>query len=440
MKMRHLRTRNFRGFEDRSFDFSNQFNVLIGDNGTGKTTVLEAIRILVSALIPRLVPTPNKGYQDYRISDNDVRKIGQIASQKPSIRWQLPVEISCQCEFLDQVVDWTVYLRQEAGAYARGIRSEPVNNILDFANDELRRVIDDDENVVIPLLAYYGTGRLWSVNRRDEQESVNITSTKKRIDGYIDCLAPRSSLILDHFELADEPTLKNEEFEAVKSSIGIAGIDVWESLNYHDYPLDDLIVQSVDKNILPFERLSDGIRNMLGIVSDIAYRAVVLNPQLGRQAASETPGIVLIDEIDLHLHPKWQRRVVDDLRRTFPNIQFFATTHSEHIIQSLREGELIDLNSEDNVPSAEYEGKSLEDISEHVMGVDLPQQSERWKRMMEVAEEYYRILQDAQNVDSNRVNELKIKLDELTLPFSDDPAYQAFLKLEREAAGLGNQV
>jgi len=70
---------------------------------------------------------------------------------------------------------------------------------------------------------------------------------------------------------------------------------------------------------------------MLGMVADIAYRSAVLNPQLGSEAAQKTPGIVLIDEIDLHLHPKWQRRVVEDLRATFPALQFVATTHSPFI-------------------------------------------------------------------------------------------------------------
>lgn len=125
---------------------------------------------------------------------------------------------------------------------------------------------------------------------------------------------------------------------------------------------------------------------------------------------SPTPGVVLIDEIDLHLHPKWQRRVVDDLKKTFTKIQFVATTHSPFIIQSLREGELINLDK----PTAteEYENKSIEDITEYVMGVDIPQRSERYQKMMEAAQEYYRVLQDAKDAHPERIEELKTKLDE----------------------------
>jgi predicted ATP-binding protein involved in virulence len=174
---------------------------------------------------------------------------------------------------------------------------------------------------------------------------------------------------------------------------------------------------------------------MLAMVADIAYRAALLNPHLGERAAEQTPGIVLIDELDLHLHPKWQRRVVEDLRTTFPQVQFVATTHSPFIIQSLRPGELINLEepTQSGPPS-----QSIEDIAEQVMGVEVPQRSERYQKMMEAAEEYYRVLQEARATTSPEQREsLKLRLDELSAPFSDNVAYHAFLRMEREAAGLG---
>jgi predicted ATP-binding protein involved in virulence len=179
--------------------------------------------------------------------------------------------------------------------------------------------------------------------------------------------------------------------------------------------------------------LSDGFRTMLVMIADIAYRAAVLNPQLGKEAAQKTPGVVLIDEIDLHLHPLWQRRVVEDLKRTFPQIQFIATTHSEHIIQSLRTGELIDLNSPDSVPKAEYENKSIEYIAENVMDVPTPYRSDRYQRMMETAQKYYKMIQEANGATPEEIERLKVELDELIEPFSDNVAYHAFLKMERAA-------
>jgi predicted ATP-binding protein involved in virulence len=87
---------------------------------------------------------------------------------------------------------------------------------------------------------------------------------------------------------------------------------------------------------------------------DIARRAAILNPHLGGDASSKTKGVILIDELDLHLHPKWQRRIIEDLRRVFPNVQFICTTHSPFLIQSLRSSEeLIMLDGE---PLSAYAG------------------------------------------------------------------------------------
>lgn len=142
---------------------------------------------------------------------------------------------------------------------------------------------------------------------------------------------------------------------------------------------------------------------------------------------------MLIDEIELHLHPTWQRNVIEKLRTTFPNIQFIATTHSPFVIQSLRAGELINLDPEE---FGEYADKSIEDIAENVMGVDLPQKSERYRQMMEAAETYFRMLR-APTLTAAGVEAAEQRLNELAAPFSDDPAFQALLKLERETQRAG---
>ena len=182
--------------------------------------------------------------------------------------------------------------------------------------------------------------------------------------------------------------------EAVKAAVANC-MEKWDDIHY-DVLEDELLVTFQNGRVLPFRMLSDGIRNMVAMVQDMAYRAVVLNPHLGKQAIN-TPGVVLIDEIDLHLHPKWLRHIVGDLRNAFPNIQFIATTHSPFIIQSMLPGEVIDLNENEG----QYYGKSpaepdryIEDITETVLGVDNVQRSERFVKMMEAAKEYYRLFRN----------------------------------------------
>lgn len=175
---------------------------------------------------------------------------------------------------------------------------------------------------------------------------------------------------------------------------------------------------------LSLQQLSDGERSFIAMLGDLVRRLSLANPELANPL--EGYGIVLIDELELHLHPRWQREVVEKLRGCFPNIQFIATTHSPFVIQSLRPGELITLDPEE---FGEYADRSVEDIAEHVMGVEVPQKSERYLEMMKAAEEYYRLLRGA----PDQAQEAEARLAELAVRFSDDPAYLALLKLERAA-------
>jgi predicted ATP-binding protein involved in virulence len=130
-------------------------------------------------------------------------------------------------------------------------------------------------------------------------------------------------------------------------------------------------------------------------------------------------------------------RVVGDLRRTFPKIQFIITTHSPLIVQSLRPGELIDLNDPDTQPDYEYSNRSPEDILEEGMGLEMPQRSHKWQEMYHAAEEYYRLLDEAESSANGKREELRKRLDELMIPYEDNPvlaAYTSFLKQKRLAS------
>jgi predicted ATP-binding protein involved in virulence len=101
---------------------------------------------------------------------------------------------------------------------------------------------------------------------------------------------------------------------------------------YYDERYQELIVVMKQMGHQMFSNLSDGQRVMLTLIGDLARRAITLNPHLEKDVLKHTPGVVSIDELDLHLHPRWQRRVIHDLKRTFPSIQFIATSHSPQLV------------------------------------------------------------------------------------------------------------
>ncbi|GMT97816.1 AAA family ATPase [Corallococcus caeni] len=429
MKIEHIEVKNFRGFASRTFDFSPSFNVLIGDNGTGKTAILDALAIAAGAIFLGLDgPSPPGIHRD------DVRQVMHTRSEVPTLESIYPTEVVCRGTVEGYTCDWARTLEGRHKHTTHGRASE-VSQIANFWNDEVRA----GKDIVLPLVSYYGTGRLW-LQRRARRSVVSdgarVLKPGSRLRGYHGCLDPSSDHkgFVSWFKTMEMIQLQQGQplgtLSAVKRALRQC-MRGWTDVRY-DLRLGTLVAQKKGVQ-LPFEMLSDGARSMLAMVGDIAYRAATLNPHLRDRAPAQTPGIVLIDELDLHLHPRWQREVVDDLRKAFPEMQFVATTHSPFIIQSLRENELINLDDQNReaLPS-----RSIEDITEEVMGVKVPQRSHRHQEMMEAARKYYAALQKAKKTKGPELKRLKEQLDALSAPFSDDVAYHAFLEMQRGKARL----
>ncbi len=207
-------------------------------------------------------------------------------------------------------------------------------------------------------------------------------------------------------------------------------INDWSNIHFN-LKRNDIVGQLKDGSWQQFDSLSDGYRNIIRLSADIAYRAIKLNPHLGKDAVIMAKGVVLIDEIDMHLHPKWQRTVIEDLREAFPNIQFIYTTHSPFIIQSLKAEEIINL---DGNSSEEPYVKSIEEIAETIMNIDDVKRSKLFIRYQETAAKYFSLIKEGKSSKTdNQTDQLKIQLDKLELEFSNDPVYIALMKSERKS-------
>jgi predicted ATP-binding protein involved in virulence len=422
-----LRMKNFRGFKDREIVFSDRFNLLLGDNGSGKTAVLDALGLVCSSIVSGL----DAGNDAFHIRDEDVYQVSNFYDGEIRMEPNYAVSIEAQASVMGKPVRWSKTRLNQKGQTLSDASE------LTGITSKFQQPVRQGQHVTLPVMAYYGTGRLWLQTKEYEVDPLPPVS---RLYGYKDCLAPRSNereLIrwFKEQELAKNQGKKGLKlYEAVKKAIS-ACIDGCKAI-WFDFREDSIMVQLNDGQCLPANLFSDGYRNIIAIAADIAYRMSILNPHLGLDAARKTPGIVLIDEIDLHLHPKWQRRVVDDLKRTFPNVQFVATSHSPFIVQSLKNpAELIDLGGKRMV--FENMDQSIEDIAEEIMDVDMPQKSKRYIDMMKVAEKYYKLLEEGKRIeDDDELKKIKRRLDELLIPYSEDPAFQAFLEMERKAAKI----
>ena len=160
----------------------------------------------------------------------------------------------------------------------------------------------------------------------------------------------------------------------------------------------------------------------------------ILNPYLKGEALSKTPGVVVIDEIDLSLHPTWQKRIVGILKSLFPKVQFICATHSPFIIQSLEADELITLDRNEKPNADEYSGESIEDIAEDIQGVKISQYSEKKIKMYEAAKKFYSALESSSSREE--IELLRQEMAYLEAEYSTNPAYMALIKQEFTAKKL----
>jgi predicted ATP-binding protein involved in virulence len=407
VKVRELTVTNFRGFAGaRRFQLSERFTVIAGINGRGKSSLLDGLAVLIARLLRALALSAGNGRT---ISTNDVHSGEQEAK----------LGMQANCAGIPVTFDVT-YRRASRKVRARGMPSPAVR-------DQIRKNYGDPtrEDDQAPIAVYFTTDRAGyrlprtlPTNLPTGHGLAHHGALSNRMVDYRDFMARYRLWVLQ----------ESAELAAFNRVLG-EFLDGFSDVTVEEDPLR-LTVKKAEARI-SLQQLSDGERAFIALLGDLVRRLALANPELKDPLAGH--GVVLIDELELHLHPRWQREVVEKLRTSFPNIQFIATTHSPFIIQSLRPGELITLDPEE---FGEYANRSVEDIAEHVMGVEVPQKSERYLEMMKAAEEYYGLLRDA----PEHAQEAEARLAELAVRFSDDPAYQALLRLERAARQGGDHA
>jgi len=318
-------------------DLHPRLNVFVGVNGSGKTALLEALKLGVIGAIGEMkeaVPqkTIGAGYsfdpkKDPRLMIFQRGELVQSDEVTLTLVGRLGVE--------DQAVSWSRGLKKV------NVRFKNIN-IFDAIRPYFNRLyksFQSNDDVELPIFAYYSTGRLFLENN-DTKSEMN----GKRISGYLNAATAKSSqyLFKKWFQKREQAQGQYEKhgvafdfssFERVKLLLAEL-IPGCKSIFYDDLRFKEIVFVLQDGQALPYSMLSDGTRNLVALVSDLALRCAVLNPWLGEKI-NHVKGIVLIDEVDLHLHPSWQRQVVPSLLKAFPNIQFFITTHSPMTLASL---------------------------------------------------------------------------------------------------------
>lgn len=312
--------------------------ILLGDNGFGKTTILDAMATIMA---PYSAQFP--GIADYQLSDLDVH----INRQGRRAKF-LTVEA--------ELSDNGIVMRSVR--YRKGTQTPPKANyeqMKQMAIAKKNAILAGEQNVELPLFAYYGTGRgQFQVpeRRRGFQQAferwdcyksaINPETDFKRFFGWFDLMEDQERR--DREKLRDF-NYKSPVLNAVRRALSEI-VTSYRNPRIETRPLRfimDRVDQDGSTHELRIEQLSEGYKIVIAMVADLAARMAEANPDMNNPLNST--GIVLIDEVDLHLHPRWQRDILSQLTKVFPNIQFVVSTHSPVIVVGAAEiAQVINLN------------------------------------------------------------------------------------------------
>ena len=360
MKVKRLSLLNFRGIDRLSVDFTERTTAFAGVNGVGKSAVLDALAIALSQLTWRINGHPLKSRP---IALDDIRHGAEFA------RIELTVELR------GAELSWATVTNRKKGQHSDPLRKsdlEALNEAVKQLDAEWEHVETDRQDPYnLPLAVYYDVNRaVLDIPMRVREQLRN-----NPYEVYQDALDHggadfkrffiwfRNREDYENEHRRDHPGFRDRALEAVRSAV--AAFTEFRDLRIRRTPLRMTVVKrNLELNVA---QLSDGERNMLALVGDMARRFSVLNP--GLQNPNEGAGVALIDEIDLHLHPRWQREVMTKLESTFPNCQFVITTHSPQVLGELKPESVMLLRDGTLIghPQASY-GLSSGQVLEEIMG------------------------------------------------------------------------
>lgn len=367
--MKQIRLENFRCYTDLAIGFKSGVNLFIGDNASGKTTVLRACQYVLSSFF--------SGYSDENTSwsspgDDDFTvqiDNGNILPEKPVKIYFIPNSNQYEAVQMD---DEVFRPGQESEEYVILKNSKKNSRALIGGIEKYRNyshmLLTSD--VALPLWGNFSTEDIHSMRKINAKKFKNYI--QKASFGYYECLNGDGFFRywLKRLLILQEGQKNLHEIETVRTAIinalGVndGGCGVIMDMHIRHNQGKVYYVFS-DGREIDADHLSDGYRRLVNIVTDIAFRCALLNGRLyGADAALLTKGTVLIDEIDMHLHPTLQAKVLKGLRNAFPMIQFIVTTHAPMVMTSIE-------NDVDNVVyQLDYDGEKYNINERYTYGMD----------------------------------------------------------------------
>ena len=400
MRVKRLKMQSFRGIDDLTLEFpTDEPIVFIGINGVGKSSILDCLAILLSWLIAQVQFDPKALGSFMRMEDGDLvsgrqqaRANGRIFGQRDIKNGDSKTHTEITISLDLQEVKWSV-----SGSYIgrQGLAKSSKLAELEQVTHNIRHQWEENSEVNILLVVYYPVNRaVLNIPLETPQQEYSY----KQVDAYEQALSGvqinfssffqwfRAVEDLENEERRDEPDYRNPHLEAVRPAI-YSLLPGFSNLRVKRSPLRMTVTKHGQELII--NQLSDGEKCLLAMVGDLARRLAIANPSLPKPLQGS--GVVLIDEIELHLHPKWQREIIPALTRTFPNCQFIVTTHSPQVLSQVKPDSIYILEQTDVGITAKHPESSYGRDSNRILE-DLMDVPERPQAIKESLLELFRLI------------------------------------------------
>ncbi|MBN3939132.1 AAA family ATPase [Nostoc sp. NMS9] len=424
MKITRLKMQSFRGIGDLMLDFDETVpTVLIGINGVGKSSILDCLAILLTQFTGQMQNSLEslRFFITQDVTNGRERTLNKITVliESQELSWSMS-EYDLQAN-IKGILDLQKQIKESLEKYknveietlfmeSENLGTEIANTIRTRLREYLKIAIENLNNQLatiadtnIPLAVYY------PVNRAviDMPLEISKVSSFKQVDAYEQALTGgridfktffewfRNREDLENEMRRDNPDYRDKQLEAVRQAISSL-IPEFSNLQVERSPLQMTVRKKGEKLIV--NQLSDGEKCLLAMVGDLARRLAIANP--GLTEPLEGNGVVLIDEIELHLHPKWQREIISALTRTFPNCQFIVTTHSPQVISQVKPEGIYILEKTDEGVVAKRPESSFGRDSNRILE-DLMRVPARPQEIKDRLHELFRLI-DEGNLDGAR--------------------------------------
>jgi predicted ATP-binding protein involved in virulence len=326
ISIEYLKIVNIKCFEQIEINFDSPDNnaLIIGTNATGKSTILQ---LLASGL---------RGIQGVPFPYN-WKKVVKTGKNTSSFEIALKRTLHASNQSIDQPIDQLINLKFEID------ENDTITCIK--GKDKLDAIIKNQL-----LILGYGAGRQIKLEYPAPYKDIEPVATLFGENGY-----------LKHIKVSENYKYVSENFHLIQPLVNaiLDKADYKNKVLLADYDTSSLYFKTPSNpdELIPTEALSEGFKSTFVWLFDMIIRIVEKGGDIGN--AHEIPGIVLLDEIDLHLHPLWQRTILPGIEELFPNIQFIATTHSPFVVQTVKNENLIILESDENSNNVKAVNKDI---------------------------------------------------------------------------------